>query len=137
MGFSWPSRLINRNSEKSVHTNFTKTVYVLPNHLPHSLKVFDHLEKFGKVLIFSIRPFAASWYRSLSLSMSWNWNIFTGTNTFKHAEFESENCPRRKPAVLPQNAILSSLISQQIFSLFNDTDRWRHTIISLKTINFY
>jgi hypothetical protein len=83
------------------------------------------------------RPFAASWYRSLSLSMAWNWNIFTGTNTFKHAEFESENFPRRKRAVFSQNAILSSLISQQIFSLFNDTDRWRHTIISLKTTNFY
>jgi hypothetical protein len=84
-----------------------------------------------------IRPFAASWYRSLSLSMSWNWNIFTGTNTFKHAEFESENVPLRKPAVFSQNGILSSLISQQIFSLFNDTDRWRHTIMSLKTTNFY
>jgi hypothetical protein len=83
------------------------------------------------------RPFAASWYRSLSLSMSWNWHIFTGTNTFKHAEFESENFPRRKHAVFSQNAILSSLISQQIFSLFNDMDRWRHTIISLKTTNFY
>jgi hypothetical protein len=54
MGFNWPLRLINRNSEKSVHTNFTKTVYVLPNPLSHSLKVFDHLEKFGKVLIVSI-----------------------------------------------------------------------------------
>jgi hypothetical protein len=53
MGFNWPSGLIDRNSEKSVHTNFTKTVYVLPNHLSRSLKVFDHLEKFGKVLIFS------------------------------------------------------------------------------------
>jgi hypothetical protein len=43
--------LINRNSEKSVHTNFTKTVYVLPNHLSYmyNLKVFDNLEKFGKV----------------------------------------------------------------------------------------
>jgi hypothetical protein len=56
--------------------------------------------------------------------MSSNWNIFTGTNTFKYAEFESENFPRRKPAVFSQNAILSSLISQQIY-----------TIISLKTTN--
>jgi hypothetical protein len=40
-----------------------------------------------------------------------------------HAEFESENFQRRKPAVFSQNAILSSLISQQIFSLFKDTDR--------------
>jgi hypothetical protein len=52
-------------------------------------------------------PLAASRYRSLSLSMSWNGNIFTGTDTFKHAEFESENFPRRKPAVFSQNAILS------------------------------
>jgi hypothetical protein len=69
----------------------------------------------------------------------WNWNIFTGTNTFQHAEFKSENFPRRKPAVFSQNAILSSLISQQIFSLFNDTygSMTPCTIISLKTTNFY
>jgi hypothetical protein len=61
------------------------------------------------------RPFAASRYRSLSFSMSWNWNIFTGTNMFKHAEFKSEKFPRRRPAVFSQTAILSSLISQQVF----------------------
>jgi hypothetical protein len=53
--------------------------------------------------------------KRFSLSMSWNWNIFTGTNTFEHAEFKSENFPRRRPAVFSQTAILSSLISQQIF----------------------
>jgi hypothetical protein len=60
------------------------------------------------------------------------------SNTFKHAEFKSEiKFPLRRPAVFSQTAILSSLISQQIFSLFNDTYRWRYTIISLKTTNFY
>jgi hypothetical protein len=44
------------------------------------------------------RPFAASRYRSLSFHPSWNWNIFTGTNTFEHAEFKSEKFPLRKPA---------------------------------------
>jgi hypothetical protein len=73
------------------------------------------------------------WSRKLprklfSLSMSWNWNIFMGTNTFDHAEFKSENFPHRRPAVFSQTATLSSQISQQIFSLFNDTDGWRHTI---------
>ena len=29
-------------------------------------------------------------YRSVSLCMSENWNIFTGTNSFKHAESKSE-----------------------------------------------
>ena len=42
------------------------------------------------------------------------------TNTFEHAEFKSENFPHRRPAVFSQTAILSSLISQQIFLLFND-----------------
>ena len=45
-----------------------------------------------------------------------------GTNTFEHAEFKSEDFPHCRPAVFSQTAILSSLISQQIFSLFNDTD---------------
>jgi hypothetical protein len=45
------------------------------------------------------------------------------TNTFEHAEFKSEKFPLRRPAVFSQTAILSSLISQQMFSLFNDTDR--------------
>ena len=44
--------------------------------------------------------------------------IFSETNTFEHAEF-----PLRRPAVFSQTAILSSLISRQLFSLFNDTDR--------------
>jgi hypothetical protein len=83
------------------------------------------------------RPFAASRYRSLSFPMSWNCNIFTETNTFEHAEFKSEKFPLRTPAVFSQTAILSSLISQQIFSLFNDTDRWRQTIMALKRANFY
>ena len=43
-------------------------------------------------------------------------------NTFKHAEFKSEKFPLRRPALFSQTAILSSLISQQIFSLFNDMD---------------
>ena len=34
----------------------------------------------------TLRPFVASRYRSISFHMSGNWNIFTGTNTFKHAE---------------------------------------------------
>jgi hypothetical protein len=50
-------------------------------------------------------------------------NIFTGTNTFEHSEFKSEKIPLGRPAVFSQTAILSSLISKQIFSLFNDTDR--------------
>jgi hypothetical protein len=45
--------------------------------------------------------------KRFSLSMSWNWNIFTGTNTFEHAEFKSENFPHRRPAVFSQTAILS------------------------------
>jgi hypothetical protein len=49
--------------------------------------------------------------------------IFSGTNTFEHAEFKSEKFPLRRPAVFSQTAILSSLISRQLFSLFNDTDR--------------
>jgi hypothetical protein len=83
------------------------------------------------------RPFAASRYRSLSYCMSWNWNIFTGINTFEHAEFKSEKFPLRRLCVFLQTAILSSLISWQIFSLFNDTDEWWHTIMSLKRTNFY
>ena len=47
---------------------------------------------------------------------------FTGTNTFEHAEFKSEMFPLRRHAVFAQTAILSSLISPQIFSLLNDTD---------------
>jgi hypothetical protein len=83
-------------------------------------------------LVSHFRPFAvtlkSAYRKRFSLSMSWNWNIFMGTNTFEHAEFKSENFPHRRPAVFSQTAILSSLISQQIFSLFNDTDGWRHTI---------
>jgi hypothetical protein len=55
--------------------------------------------------------------------------IFMGTNTFEHAEFKFEKFPLRRPAAFSQTAILSSLISRQIFSLFNDTDGWRQTII--------
>ena len=63
---------------------------------------------------------------------------FTGTNTFEHVDFKSEKFPLRRHAVFSQTAIiLSSLISRRIFSLFNDTDRWRQTIISLKRSNFY
>jgi hypothetical protein len=43
--------------------------------------------------------------------MSWNWNIFTGTNTFEHAEFKFEKFQLRRPCVFLQTAILSSLIS--------------------------
>ena len=51
-------------------------------------------------------------------------NIFTGTNTFKLADFKSEEFPLRRLAVLIQTAILCSLISQQTFSCtFNDTHR--------------
>jgi hypothetical protein len=74
--------------------------------------------------------------KRFSFHLSWNWNIFTGANTFEHAEFKSEKFPLRKPAVFSQTAILSSLISR-LFSLFNDTDRWRQTIMSLKKTNFY
>jgi hypothetical protein len=81
------------------------------------------------------RPFAASWYRSLSFHPSWNWNIFMGTNTFEHAEFKSEKLLLHRPAVFSQTAMLCSLISQ-LFSLFNDMDQWRQTIMSLKNINF-
>jgi hypothetical protein len=56
--------------------------------------------------------------------MSWNWHIFTGTNTFEHAEFKSGEFPLRRPAVFSQTVILSSLISGQILSLFNDKDKW-------------
>ena len=49
--------------------------------------------------------------------------MFTGTNTFKYAEYKSEEFPLCRPAVLSQTAILSSLIERQFFSLFNDTDR--------------
>ena len=37
------------------------------------------------------------------------------------AEFKSEEFSLRRPAVFSQNAILCSLISRQIFLLFNDT----------------
>jgi hypothetical protein len=46
-----------------------------------------------------------------------------GTNTFEHTEFKSENFPHRRPAVFSQTAILSSLISQQIFSFVQLTSR--------------
>jgi hypothetical protein len=74
--------------------------------------------------------------KRFSFHLSWNWNIFMGTNTFEHAEFKSEKFPLCRPAVFSQTAILSSLISRQLFSLFNDTDRWWQTIMSLKNINF-
>jgi hypothetical protein len=60
-----------------------------------------------------------------------------GTKIFENAEFKSENFPLRRPAVFSQTAILSSVISQQIYPLFNNTDRWRYTIMSLKMTNFY
>jgi hypothetical protein len=47
--------------------------------------------------------------KRFSLNMSYIWNIFTGTNTFEHAEFKSEKLPLRRPAVFSLNAILSSL----------------------------
>jgi hypothetical protein len=40
--------------------------------------------------------------------------------------------PKSSRSVFLQTAILSSLISWQFFSLFNDTDEWWHTIMSLK-----
>jgi hypothetical protein len=94
-----------------------------------SLNIFKFIPR-------SHRPFAASRYRSLSQCMSWNWNIFTRTNTFEHAEFKSEKFPLRRPCVFLQTAILSSLISWQIFSLFNDTNEWWHTIMSAQKDQF-
>jgi hypothetical protein len=86
---------------------------------------------------FPDRPFAASRYHSLSFPISWNWTIFAGTNTFEHAEFKSEKFPLRRHAVFSQTAILFSLISRKLFSLFYDTDWWRHAIMSLKRTDFY
>jgi hypothetical protein len=48
-------------------------------------------------------------------------NLFKAYN-FDHADYESKEFPSSRPAVFSQTAILSSLISQQILSLFNDTD---------------
>jgi hypothetical protein len=54
--------------------------------------------------------------------------MFMGTNTSEHADLNANTSPTVDPAVFSQTVILSSLISQQSFSLFNDTDGWRHTI---------
>ena len=51
-----------------------------------------------------------------------NVNISMRTNTFKHAEFKSEEFPLRRPTVFSQTAILCLLNSRQNLSLFNDTD---------------
>ena len=48
-------------------------------------------------------------------------DTFTGTRTFKHTEFKSEELPLLRPAVFSETAILCSLISRQLFSLSNDT----------------
>ena len=39
-----------------------------------------------------------------------------------HAESKSEEFPLRRPAVFSKTAILSLLISQECFALFDDTD---------------
>jgi hypothetical protein len=74
----------------------------------------------------SFRPFVVtskSFLKTIFISPVLELKYFTGTNNFEHAEFKSEKFPLYRPAVFSQTAILSSLISQQLFSLFNETDR--------------
>jgi hypothetical protein len=99
---------------------------------------FTHNGMLNLDCLFNFRhPVEPGWHpvKLFSLSISWNWNIFMGTNTFEHAELNSENLPHRRPALFSQTTILSSLILRPVFSLFNSTFRtfalfiiWRQKI---------
>ena len=86
--------------------------------------------------LLSNRPFVASRYRSLSFHMSGEWNIFTGTNTLSTLSSNSKSS-RIVDLQFFHKLLFYFTNFMTNFSLFNDTDEWRYTIVLLIRTNFY
>jgi hypothetical protein len=127
----WLPLLENRDSQNNsgqswccllFHSINVPKMWSTPNSKWSSLWVFWHYNLLGcdleKCHVLELKYFDGNWH-------------------FQTRWVQIRKVPALLTCIFLTNCNLSSPISRQIFSLFNDTYRWRQTIMSLKKTNFY